>query len=96
MGAVIKERTCICCRKTLTKGLLLRIVRTPEGKVKFDPTSRANGRGAYICSVVCLEKAMKTHRLDQALRTKISDNDYECIQKEILDALSCENNRDEE
>ncbi|MGN0302362.1 MAG: RNase P modulator RnpM [Anaerotardibacter sp.] len=96
MGAVTKERTCICCRNTLTKGSLLRIVRTPEGEVKFDPTSRANGRGAYVCSVACLDKALKTHRLDQALRTKISNNDYERIQQDIVDALSCENNRDEE
>ena len=32
------------------KSELLRIVRSPEGEVTFDPTGKKAGRGAYICN----------------------------------------------
>ncbi len=38
------------CRVRRQKDDLLRIVRTPEGRVVFDRTGRLNGRGAYVCS----------------------------------------------
>ena len=46
----IPMRTCVMCRQQKDKRELMRIVRTPEGKVAFDPTGKANGRGAYVCS----------------------------------------------
>ena len=46
-----KQRTCIECRKTDSKQQFIRIVRTPEGSVEYDPTGKANGRGAYVCSL---------------------------------------------
>lgn len=84
------QRTCIVCRESNAKSNLLRVVRTPEGTVVFDPAGRMNGRGAYVCSVACLEKAMKTKRLDSALRTKLTEEDCERIAQQLREALSNE------
>lgn len=85
-----RQRTCIVCRQSNAKNELLRIVRTPEGAVAYDSTGRMNGRGAYVCSVACLEKAMKTKRLDSALRTKLTEEDCERIAQQLREALSNE------
>ena len=56
----IPQRMCVACRQMFDKGKLLRIVKTPEGTVKVDPTGKANGRGAYVCSDVnCVNKCAK-------------------------------------
>ena len=45
----IPMRTCVMCKNKTDKRQLLRIVRTPEGMIEFDPTGKKNGRGAYLC-----------------------------------------------
>lgn len=90
MSTPARQRTCIVCRTADTKGKLLRIVRTPEGKVAFDPTGKMNGRGAYVCSVACLRKALDTKRLDSALRIKITAEDRERIVEDLRCSLSHE------
>lgn len=77
-----RQRTCIGCGATQTKGGLRRIVRTPEGTM-FDPTGRMAGRGAYVCSSACLAAAGKSKKLERALRCKVSDRDYERLAREI-------------
>lgn len=88
MTAQKRQRTCIVCRTTDSKQSLLRIVRTPEGEVCFDSSGRMNGRGAYVCSVSCLEKAMNSKRLESALRIKVTDEDCERIATQLRAALS--------
>lgn len=44
----IPMRTCVVTREKLEKKDLLRVVRTPEGKVIVDDTLKSNGRGAYL------------------------------------------------
>lgn len=52
----------------------MRIVRTPEG-VRYDPTGKANGRGAYLHDKrSCWEKALKGS-LAHALKTELSQTD---------------------
>lgn len=47
---------------------MLRIVRTPEGEVVFDPTGKQNGRGAYVCkNTSCLEAVKNRSRIERAL-----------------------------
>jgi predicted RNA-binding protein YlxR (DUF448 family) len=73
----IPQRTCIGCRKTLSKRELMRIVRTPDG-VRFDATGKAEGRGAYLHDKKsCWERALKGS-LAHALKTDLSqaDRDY--------------------
>lgn len=79
-----KQRTCIECRKTDSKQEFIRIVRTPEGSVEYDPTGRANGRGAYVCSLACLEKAMRGRKFDRALRTSVGDEKYEQLAQDVM------------
>ena len=45
-----RPRTCVGCMEESPKRELLRVIRTPEGEVRYDPTGRANGRGAYVCA----------------------------------------------
>lgn len=65
----VPQRTCVACRQTDAKRGLVRLVRTPEGRVEVDPTGKRNGRGAYLChNPVCWEAAIKRHSLERALR----------------------------
>ena len=81
------QRSCCVCGKQGSKKGLLRVVRTPEGTVAFDPTGRAAGRGAYFCSCLCFAKAKKANRLDRALKVKLSENDYACVEEALAAAL---------
>ena len=74
-----RQRSCIGCGKQAGKASLLRVVRTSSGSVAFDPTGRAPGRGAYVCSVACFERARAAHKFDRAFRTKLTEQDYEKI-----------------
>ena len=47
----------------------MRIVRTAEGVVMVDETSKRSGRGAYLCRQRdCWEKALAHRQLDRALK----------------------------
>jgi predicted RNA-binding protein YlxR (DUF448 family) len=46
---VVPSRSCVVCRTSRDKRDLLRVVRAPDGSVRFDASGRANGRGAYVC-----------------------------------------------
>lgn len=82
-----RQRSCVACGQKAGKIELFRIVRTHDGSVAFDKMGRAPGRGAYVCSEACLEKAVSQKRLDRALRTSLSNEDYERIAAEIADAM---------
>ncbi len=71
-------RTCIITKEKLEKRDLLRIVRTPEGKVILDETLKANGRGAYLKKdIKVIEEAQKTKALERVLNVAIDNNIYE-------------------
>lgn len=68
----IPTRSCVSCRTTREKRDLLRVVRTPEGRVDFDPTGRANGRGAYVCrDEACIAGATARGGLHKALEANV-------------------------
>lgn len=80
------ERTCIGCNQVKLKKDLIRIVKNKEGQIFIDKTGRANGRGAYICNnIECLEKAVKTKRLERAFQTPIESSIYEGLRGEMLE-----------
>lgn len=82
----IPQRTCIGCNTSKNKNELIRIVRTVDGEIIVDKTGKVNGRGAYICNnVECLNKAIKTKRLENAFEKKIEDEIYEKIRGVIID-----------
>lgn len=80
----IPLRTCVITKEKLPKQELLRIVRTPEGKVLADETGKLNGRGAYIKKdIAVLENAKKTGILAKRLECNIEENVYEEIKNII-------------
>ncbi len=84
MAKKIPMRRCVATFESLPKKDLLRIVRTPEGELKVDPTGRANGHGAYLKKdVEAVELAKKKGSLKRALETDIPDEFYEEIKKYI-------------
>lgn len=76
----VPQRTCIACRSAGGKRELIRIVRTPEGRVVVDPTGKANGRGAYLhASRPCWEKALKRGTIAVALKVTPAKDDVEAL-----------------
>jgi predicted RNA-binding protein YlxR (DUF448 family) len=65
----VPQRTCIACREVSGKRQLVRLVRTPEGRVEIDETGKRRGRGAYLCRrKSCWEVVFQKRRLKQALK----------------------------
>ena len=85
--AIVKKiptRRCTGCGEHFEKQALVRIVRSPLGEITLDATGKKPGRGAYICkNAVCLQKAQKARRIEQALGTPISEEIFEALKGEL-------------
>lgn len=82
----IPERTCMGCNEKKQKNDLLRIVKDKEDNIEVDLTGKKNGRGAYICkSESCLDKLIRSKRLNKVFEKDISDEVYDDIRKVIID-----------
>lgn len=80
----IPMRSCVVTKEKLPKGELLRIVKTPDGKIVPDTSGKINGRGAYIKKdVLVLEKAIKSKVLERYFEVEISSDIYGEIKKII-------------
>lgn len=80
----IPQRTCIGCNAQKDKKELIRIVKNKQGEISLDKTGKLPGRGAYICdNSECLEKAIKSKRLEKNFEMKIEDSIYEELRKRI-------------
>lgn len=78
----VPQRTCIACRSTETKRGLVRIVRTPAGRVELDPTGKKSGRGAYVHEQAsCWDEALKKDRLGRALKVAVPPEDLERLRE---------------
>lgn len=74
------ERTCMACNEQKEKQELLRIVKSKDGIVEVDLTGKKSGRGAYICNnEECLDKIIKSKRLERVFEKEISSELYESI-----------------
>ncbi len=70
-------RKCLATNQPYPKLEMFRIVRTPEGEVKIDPTGKLNGRGAYISkSKEAIEIAKTKNILSRHLEAKVPDEIY--------------------
>jgi hypothetical protein len=79
-------RRCIACNEQNDKKNLLRIVKPKDGDIEIDLTGKKNGRGAYICkNEMCLNKAIKTKKLERVFETIIDDKFYESIRGVIIE-----------
>ena len=80
------QRTCMGCNEKKDKKELIRIVKNKENQVNIDKTGKMEGRGAYLCEdIKCLEKVIKSKRLEKMLDMKISDEIYKNLRGVILD-----------
>ena len=74
------------CNEKKPKKELIRIVKNKENEIFIDRTGKADGRGAYICdSIECLEKVIKSKRLEKVLEYKISEEVYNNLRGVIVD-----------
>lgn len=76
----IPLRTCVVTREKLEKKDLIRVVRTPDGKIEIDESGKLNGRGAYLKrDIDVINKAEKNKILNKHLEVDVS--------KEVFDEL---------
>lgn len=80
------QRTCIGCNIKKDKIDLIRIVKNKSNEINIDKSGKLEGRGAYICDDLnCLEKAIKSKRLERTFEMKISEDVYENLRGVIID-----------
>lgn len=80
------QRTCMGCNEKKDKNELIRIVKNKDNMISIDRTGKQEGRGAYICDDInCLEKVIKSKRLERVLDIKISEKIYENLRGVIFD-----------
>lgn len=80
------QRTCMGCNEKRNKKDLIRIVKNKQNEINIDKTGKLEGRGAYICdSITCLEKAIKTKRIEKVFEQKIPEEIYERLRGVMLE-----------
>ena len=80
------QRTCMGCNEKKDKNLLIRIVKKQNGEISIDRTGKKEGRGAYICDdEKCLEKLIKSKRLERIFQMSISQEIYDSLRGVIID-----------
>ena len=81
----LPQRTCVGCMQKKDKKDLIRIVKNKQNEILVDKTGKAEGRGIYICnSQECLEKAIKTKKIDKTFEMQISEEIYNDLRGVIL------------
>lgn len=74
------------CNQKKDKKELIRIVKSKDGLINIDKTGKLEGRGAYICdSIDCLEKVMKSKRLEKVFEMTINNEIYDKLRGVISD-----------
>ena len=80
------QRTCMGCNSKKDKKDFIRIVKNKENEINIDRTGKMEGRGAYICdNIECLERLIKSKRLEKIFDMKISEEIYKSLRGVILD-----------
>ncbi|MBR1670827.1 MAG: YlxR family protein [Butyrivibrio sp.] len=85
MQKKIPMRKCVGCGEMKEKKDLIRVIKTPDSEIMIDLSGKANGRGAYMCrSAECLKKALKNKGLERSLKSKLPQDVYERMEKELI------------
>lgn len=85
------ERHCVGCGNPFPKKELVRVVKTPEGRIELDVTGKKSGRGAYVCrNIDCLIKARKAKRLERSLSTSIPEDVSAALEAELTQYVGTE------
>ncbi len=79
----VPMRTCVVCGRSFPKREMVRIVRTPDGRVEIDRQGKKPGRGAYLCTdPACWDVQVAVPRLQRALRTQLPAETREALKAE--------------
>ena len=83
------QRSCVSCRTVRDKNDLLRVVVTPEGDVRYDPTGKLAGRGAYLCrNEECITAELKkAAKLSKGLKKPLTDEEIKALAKSLLERI---------
>ena len=74
------------CNAKKDKKDLIRIVKNKNGQITIDKTGKLEGRGAYICdNKDCLEKIIKSKRLERVFDMQISNEIYESLRGVMIE-----------
>ena len=85
MQKKIPMRKCVGCGEMKEKKDLIRVIKTPDSEIMIDLSGKANGGGAYMCrSAECLKKALKNKGLERSLKSKLPQDVYERMEKELI------------
>lgn len=77
---------CIGCNVKKNKKDLIRVVINKLKDIAIDKTGKLEGRGAYICdNIECLEKAVKTKKLERVFKSEITEEIYNKLRGVIID-----------
>ena len=83
----IPLRMCIACRELKDKRDMLRIVKNVDGEIFLDFSSKAQGRGAYICdNPECMAKLKKQRLLNKVFSCAVDESLYLKIEEEYFGA----------
>lgn len=76
---------CIACKELKEKKSMLRVVKNSEGKIFLDFSSKAAGRGAYICdNPDCIKKLKRQRLLNKVFTCAVDDAVYTAIEEEYF------------
>ena len=86
------QRSCVSCRTVRDKNDLLRVVVTPEGDVRYDPTGKLAGRGAYLCrNEECITAELKkAAKLSKGLKKPLTEEEIKALAKSLLESIKGE------
>lgn len=77
-------RMCVSCREMKDKNKMMKVVKSSEGEIQFDPSGKLPGRGAYICkSPECFAAAEKRRSFERAFKGAVPPSLYEILRNEI-------------
>ncbi|MDE6667384.1 MAG: YlxR family protein [Clostridia bacterium] len=81
----IPLRMCVSCRELKEKKAMLRVVKNAEGKIFIDFSSKASGRGAYVCdNPDCIKKLRKQRILNKVFSCAVEEEIYAAIEEEYF------------
>ena len=78
------------CGQKAGKSRLYRIVRLADGSICYDARGNKAGRGAYVCSYECFEKALAGGKLQRALKVPLKPEEAQRAGSQVSAACAAE------
>lgn len=83
----IPLRMCVACRELKEKKDMLRVVKNGDDKIFIDFSSKAAGRGAYVCDKPeCVAKLKKQRLLNKVFSSEVGCDVYTAIEEKYFGA----------